>query len=72
MMYDTDGTSVETGDRVTHAQAPAVVETIIEGADLLDWNVDGPGFMILCDQCGRVFIEPGSADWEDVAFVCRA
>jgi hypothetical protein len=61
-----DGTEVHVGDHVRHATADAVVETVIEGEEIARWGVESPGFMLLCDHCGHVFIEPGSYDWEDV------
>lgn len=64
-----DGTEVRVGDRVRHATAEAVVETLIEGDDVVRWDIEAPGFLLLCDQCGRVLIEPGSDDWEDVALI---
>jgi hypothetical protein len=43
----------------------------IEGDEVARWGLEEPGFLLLCDQCGRVLINPGSADWEDVAFIRR-
>ena len=71
MLLYRDGTDVYIGDHVVHGQSAAVVEEIIEGEHLAQWSLDRPGFMILCDECGRVLIDPCSADWEDVAFVRR-
>jgi hypothetical protein len=67
-----DQSEVRAGDRVLHSRDPATVEEIIEGDKIADWGVDSAGFMIVCDRCGRVFIEPGSADWEDVSLLSRA
>lgn len=43
----------------------------IEGDEVARWGLEEPGFLLLCDECGRVLINPGSDDWEDVAFVRR-
>jgi len=71
MLHYKDGRVVRLGDRVRHASAAAVIETVIEGEEVARWELESPGFMLLCTQCGRVLIEPGSADWEDVALVSR-
>jgi hypothetical protein len=71
MLYYHDGHEVRLGDSVRHASAEAVVETVIEGDEVARWDLEAPGFMILCTKCGRVLIEPGSYDWEDVSFVGR-
>jgi len=65
-----NGTDVRVGDQVLFSTAKGVVETIIERDDLADWELDSPGFMLLCGG-DRFFIEPGSAGWEDVTFVSR-
>ena len=62
-----DGSEVRVGDLIRHGQAEAVVETIIGVGEVAGWGLEKPGFLILCDQCGRVLIEPDSPDWEDVA-----
>ena len=49
----------------------AVVENIIEGHKVASWGHEEPGFLLTCAECGRVLINPNSADWEDVAFVHR-
>ena len=49
----------------------AVVENIIEGHKVASWGHEEPGFLLTCAECGRVLINPSSADWEDVAFVRR-
>lgn len=67
-----DGTQVQVGDHIMHSTAAAVVEELIKVDDLANWGLEQPGFMIICDQCSRVLIEPGDADWEDVRFVRRA
>jgi hypothetical protein len=68
-----DGVAVQVGDRVTHHGVHAIVESIHDAAELVRWGLEEePGFMIVCDQCGRVLINPGSYDWEDVSFVARA
>ena len=71
MLYYQDGQEVHVDDFVLHASAEAVVETIIEGEEVAHWELETPGFMLLCVQCGRVLIEPGSHDWEDVSLVGR-
>ena len=70
-MHYLDGAEVRVGDHVLHSNAEAIIESIIEGDEVASWGIEVPGFMILCNQCGRVLIEPGSDDWEDVAFVGR-
>jgi hypothetical protein len=67
-----DGSQVHVGDHVVHASAAAVVEGVIEGDEVANWGLQEPGFLLMCDECGRVLINPGSADWEDVAFVRRS
>jgi hypothetical protein len=71
MMFYLDGNQVRVGDQVLHSTASAVVEEIIEGDEVLRWEIEGPGFMLICDECGRVLIEPNSYDWEDVSLVRR-
>jgi len=71
LLYD-DCVTVQVGDRVTHHGVPAIVESIHDAAELLRWGLEEEsGFMIVCDQCGRVLINPGSYDWEDVSFLAR-
>lgn len=72
MLYYRDGTEIRIGDHVRHSTALAVVEQLIEGEEVADWGIEEPGFMLVCHECGRVLISPGSEDWEDVAFVRRA
>jgi hypothetical protein len=67
-----DQSEVRAGDRVLHSQDPATVEELVEGNKIADRGVGSSGFMIDCERCGRVFIEPGSADWEDVTLLSRA
>jgi hypothetical protein len=71
MLFYRDGSEVRAGDHVVHGTAAAVVEELIEGDEVARWGLEEPGFLLLCDQCGRVLINPGSADWEDVAFIRR-
>lgn len=66
-----DGTEIRADDHVLHAGAPALVEQFVVGEDVEAWGLDRPGFLLVCEQCGRVLIEPGSYDWEDVEFVRR-
>ena len=72
MLHYRNGSEVLVGDRVFFDNAPAVVEEVIEGDDLAEWELDEPGFMLLCKKYGRILINPGSADWEDVALTGRA
>ena len=65
-----NGVDVQVGDHLLFGGARAVVETIIEDDDLADWELEKPGFMLLCDG-DRFLIEPDSASWEDVTFVSR-
>ena len=67
-----DGSPIHVGDLVQHATAVAVVESIIEDDEIKRWNLDGPGFMLLCSQCGRVLVDPSGLDWEDVTLIRRA
>lgn len=71
MLFYRDGSEVRVGDHVAHSTAAAIVEELIEGDEVARWGLEEPGFLLLCDQCGRVLINPGSADWEDVAFIHR-
>ncbi len=71
MLQYRDNLEVRIGDRVRHANAEAVIEIIIEGEEVAHWGIETSGFMILCTECGRILIEPGSADWEDVVLVNR-
>ena len=71
MLLYRDRTQVRVGDNILHSTAAAVVEVIIEGDEIAHWDLEEPGFMVLCEECGRVLINPGSADWEDVAFIRR-
>ena len=66
-----DHTEVRVGDRVLHSDDAATVEVLIGDDKTADWGVSAAGFMIVCERCGRVFIEPGSADWEDVSLQSR-
>jgi len=70
-MHYRDGTEVRVGDRVRHGQAGAVVETIVDGDAVAEWELDAPGFLVLHDHGDRFLIEPGSYDWEDVVFEGR-
>jgi hypothetical protein len=56
MLIYLDGTEVRVGDRVVHGTAAAVVE----GDDLERWELEEPGFLVVCEQCGRVYVEVGS------------
>ena len=71
MLHYPDQSEVRLGDRVLHNRDRAVVEALIEGDEIVDCGVDSAGFMIACERCGRVFIVPGSADWEDVSLLSR-
>ncbi len=72
MLLYTDGTVVREGDKVRHAEANAVVEEIIvDEKSISAWGVGRPGVMLMCEQCGNVFVEPGDYDWEDVTFISR-
>jgi hypothetical protein len=71
MLLYRDGSEIRVGDHVVHSTAAAVVEDVIEGDEVARWGLEEPGFLLLCDQGGRVLINPGSADWEDVAFTRR-
>lgn len=71
MLLYRDGSEVRVGDHVVHSTATAVVEDVIEDNEVARWGLEEPGFLLLCDQCGRVLINPGSAEWEDVAFIRR-
>ncbi|WP_337177522.1 hypothetical protein [Paludisphaera sp.] len=71
MLRYRDGTEIRTDDHVRHAGAPAFVEQIVDGDDAEDHGLEGPGFMLVCEQCGRVVIEVGTYDWQDVEFVRR-
>jgi hypothetical protein len=72
MLHYHDESDVRTGDCVLHSRDRATVEELIEGDKIAAWGVESAGFMIVCERCGRVFIEPGSADWEDVSLLSRA
>ena len=72
MLRYLDQSEVRLGDRVLHNLDHAVVEALIEGEEAVDCGVDFAGFMIACERCGRVFIVPGSADWEDISLMSRA
>ena len=71
MLHYRDGRPVHVGDHVVHGTAAAMVEQIIEGDEVTSWDLEEPGFMLVCDECGRVLINPRSADWEDVALIRR-
>ncbi len=71
MLRYRDGEEIRADDHVRHAGAPAFVEALVVGEDAEDQGLEGPGFLLVCGQCGRVLIEAGSYDWEDVAFVRR-
>lgn len=66
-----DGNEIHVGDHVRHAGASAYVEQLVVGEDAESWGLDESGFLLICEQCGRILIEPGSYDWEDVEFVRR-
>jgi hypothetical protein len=66
-----DGTEILAGDHIRHAGASAFVDRLVLGEEAEDWGLEESGFLIVCEQCGRVMIEPGSYDWEDVEFVRR-
>ncbi len=53
------------------ATISAIVEDLIEGEEVARWGLEEPGFLLLCDQCCRILINPGTADWEDVVFIRR-
>jgi hypothetical protein len=72
MLFYQDKSEVRAGDRVLHSRDPATVVELIEGDKIANRSVDSTGFMIACERCGRVFIEAGSADWEDVSLLSRA
>ena len=72
MLHYQDQSEVRAGDQVLHSRDRATVEELIEGGKIADWGVDSAGFMIVCERCGRVFIEPGSADWEEVSLLARS
>jgi hypothetical protein len=70
MLQYRDGREVHVGDRVRHFQETAIVTTLIEGEDVVRWGSDQPGFMISCERCGDVLIEPDY--WEcELEFLCR-
>jgi len=71
MLHYRDGTQVCVGDQAVHATAAAIVEDVIEDDEVARWELEEPGILLRCDQCGLVLINPGSADWEDVTFVRR-
>ena len=70
MLRYSDGTEVCVGDKVRHATAEAVVETVIENEDVARWDLEVPGFMLLCDQFGPIQLGtiPPLAAWT-VAFL---
>ena len=72
MLHYPDQSEVRLGDRVLHDRDRAVVEALIEGDEIVDCGVDSAGFMIACERCGRVFIVPDSAVWENVSLMSRA
>ena len=49
-------------------KAAAIVEEIIDAKSMAKWGVKTPGVMLLCEECGNVFVEPGDYDWEDVEY----
>jgi hypothetical protein len=70
--YETNET-VLVDDRITHHGVEAVVESLHTAEELAEWGLDPePGFMIVCESCGHVLINPQTADWEDTYFVKRA
>lgn len=71
MMCYFEGPEIQIGDLVRYAETKAVVEAIIEGDEVVQWGLDAPGFMLVCDRFGRVLIEPSSYDWEDVTLIVR-
>jgi hypothetical protein len=71
MLHYHDGSQVHVGDHVLLGTVTAVVEDVIEGDEVTSWELEEPGFMLVGDGFGRVLINPGSADWEDVALVRR-
>ena len=71
MLFYPDQSEVCVGDRVLHSRDRAMVEALVEGDEIVNWGVNVAGLMIVCERCGRVFIEPGSADWEDVFLLSR-
>jgi hypothetical protein len=72
MLFYKDGNEVRAGDRVTFLSGDAVVERIVEGDELEEWQLDEPGFLLVCEQFGRIMVNPGSSDWEEVGLVSRA
>jgi hypothetical protein len=54
MLHYRDGRPVHVGDHVVHGTAAAIVEQIIEGDEVTSWDLKEPGFMLVCDECGRV------------------
>ena len=71
MLHYCDGRQVQVGDHVVHGTVAAIVGQIIEGDEVASWDLEEPGFMLVCDACGRVLINPRSADWEDVTLIRR-
>lgn len=71
MLYYQDGSEVHVGDHVRHSHADAVIETIIEGDEVDSWQIKEPGFLLRCEECGRVLVNPGSFDWKDVLLIHR-
>ena len=70
-MYYSNNSEVRIGDDVLYSGTPAIVEEVIEVDQIDTWKLDEPGFMIVCEQYGRILINPGNADWEDIEFVRR-
>jgi hypothetical protein len=71
MLSYRDGREVRVGDSVRHASAEAIVEQVVEGPEVALWEIPAPGFTLICVDCGRVLIVPGTHDWEDVSLVRR-
>ena len=69
MLLYRDGSQVHVGDHAVHGTAAAVDDDVIEGDEVARLGLEEPGFFLPCDECGRVLINPGSDDWEDVALV---
>ncbi len=67
MLFYKDRSKIRTCDHVKFYLGDAVVE----GDEVERWQLEEPGFMLLTEQYGRIMVNPGSADWEDVLLVDR-
>jgi len=71
MLFYKGGYEVRVGDQVEFDDGEAVVEDIVEGNEVERWQLEQPGFLLVCARFGRIMINPGCSDWEEIVLVRR-